>query len=127
MALAAEELRADGERSSPFSGSALGSLLHDGLILKFWRLAHAAWPEGASCPNPAAAMNPRAAHSAHQSPAHLRSTQPPVQHPPTGYSQLLQELQAAEGAGLQLADVVHAQIPVGKKTFSGESHCSVHT
>lgn len=80
MALAAEELRADGERSSLFSGSALGSLLHDGLILKFWRLAHAAWPEGASCPNPAAAMNPRAAHSAHQSPSQKHaapSTAPP--------------------------------------------------
>lgn len=39
---------------------------------------------------------------------------PRPQSPPALYSQLLQEAQVSERAGLQLADIVHAQVP-GRK------------
>lgn len=107
-----------------------GWFLHDGLIRSLWHLAHAAEPEGVSSLNPTVAINPHPAHSPHLSwggPRAIPLSSPPqCRTPLCGHSQLLQEAQAAEGVGLQLADVVHAQIPVGKKTFSDQSQCSVH-
>ena len=74
-----------GERSSPFSGSALGWFLHDGLIRSLWHLAHAAEPEGVSSLNPTVAINPHPAHSHHLSwggPRAIPLSSPPNAGPP---------------------------------------------